>query len=267
MHQSPTSLPQGEAKCRPCRQAARPPKPKVPGYGTKSWRDCEVCGHRYRAKMKEQRTCGRTCGTELKRRARSLVPAIQKPERILVTAISHCDCAGCGRPFVTRASKRRRFCTRDCLDTYASKRVISSRRVQIACSGCDSRFEALVTTNSPRICEDCKAARLKARRVIDRKQRDPSVTGNHRRRARHFGVEYEPVNHKRVFERDQWKCGICKRKVKPTTKHPHPRSATLDHVLPLSRGGGHTYANVQLACFECNSRKGAGGGQQLALCG
>jgi hypothetical protein len=37
---------------------------------------------------------------------------------------------------------------------------------------------------------------------------------------------------------------------------------------PLSRGGDDTRANVQLAHFLCNARKGAaGGGEQLALIG
>ena len=30
---------------------------------------------------------------------------------------------------------------------------------------------------------------------------------------------------------------------------------TLDHILPLSRGGLHTYDNTQLLCQSCNSRK------------
>lgn len=30
---------------------------------------------------------------------------------------------------------------------------------------------------------------------------------------------------------------------------------TIDHVIPLSRGGEHTKANIVLACQSCNSRK------------
>jgi len=32
---------------------------------------------------------------------------------------------------------------------------------------------------------------------------------------------------------------------------------TLDHVLPLSRGGAHRIENLVAACKPCNSRKGA----------
>lgn len=32
---------------------------------------------------------------------------------------------------------------------------------------------------------------------------------------------------------------------------------TIDHVVPLSKGGAHTASNLALACFSCNSRKRA----------
>jgi 5-methylcytosine-specific restriction endonuclease McrA len=60
-----------------------------------------------------------------------------------------------------------------------------------------------------------------------------------------------------VFERDGWTCGLCSEPVDPALSWPDPQSASLDHVLPLSRGGSHTMANVQLAHLGCNVEKGA----------
>lgn len=37
----------------------------------------------------------------------------------------------------------------------------------------------------------------------------------------------------------------------------------LDHVIPVSKGGPHCYANVQTACAPCNLAKGA----RLEVCG
>jgi 5-methylcytosine-specific restriction endonuclease McrA len=48
---------------------------------------------------------------------------------------------------------------------------------------------------------------------------------------------------------------------------PHPKAPTIDHIVPLSAGGDDTKANVQLACFLCNSIKGSRGTQQLTLIG
>jgi 5-methylcytosine-specific restriction endonuclease McrA len=56
--------------------------------------------------------------------------------------------------------------------------------------------------------------------------------------------------------------------VNPALLWPHPKSASLDHVVPLIDGGEHTYANVQLAHLACNVGKRDGGHpQQLALVG
>lgn len=50
--------------------------------------------------------------------------------------------------------------------------------------------------------------------------------------------------------------------------YQHRRSATIDHVVPLTEGGDDTCANVQLAHRGCNARKSnRGGRQQLRLLG
>ena len=59
-----------------------------------------------------------------------------------------------------------------------------------------------------------------------------------------------------VFERDGWICGICAEPVDRTLAHPNPRSASLDHLVPLSRGGAHTYDNVRATHLTCNLKKG-----------
>lgn len=91
---------------------------------------------------------------------------------------------------------------------------------------------------------------------------------DHRGRARHYGVEYEPVNRYKVYARDGWRCGICRLKVDRRLTAPHPMSASLDHIVPMSRGGNHTYQNTQCAHWRCNVLKAAtGAGDQLALIG
>ena len=71
-----------------------------------------------------------------------------------------------------------------------------------------------------------------------------------RRRALKAGpASSEPVSRALVFERDEGICGICLAPVDPVTWH-------LDHIVPLSRGGPHNYANVQVAHPLCNLSKG-----------
>lgn len=96
--------------------------------------------------------------------------------------------------------------------------------------------------------------------------RDQRRKGKALRRARKHLATVEPVSPRRVFERDGWMCGICHRPVPRGTVVPHPLAPTLDHIIPLSGGGDHSYSNTQCAHFICNVRKGAGDGQlRLAM--
>ena len=87
-----------------------------------------------------------------------------------------------------------------------------------------------------------------------------------RRRAAQRRADAEDVDRDLVGERDGWRCGICRRKVDQRRQYPHPLSPSLDHVIPLSQGGRHTYANTRITHLRCNlARSNRGGGEQLAL--
>lgn len=60
-----------------------------------------------------------------------------------------------------------------------------------------------------------------------------------------------------VVARDGVDCRWCGLPVDFTKAFPHPWSRSLDHIVPLARGGRHELANVQLMHFSCNSSKGA----------
>lgn len=58
-----------------------------------------------------------------------------------------------------------------------------------------------------------------------------------------------------VYQRDGGLCGLCGEAIDLTVRYPHPRSFTIDHVLPLSKGGLDVLDNVQAAHFHCNTSK------------
>jgi len=60
-----------------------------------------------------------------------------------------------------------------------------------------------------------------------------------------------------LYERDSGVCQLCYQVVDRALRWPLPLSESVDHVVPLARGGGHTWANVQLAHLSCNMKKGA----------
>lgn len=79
---------------------------------------------------------------------------------------------------------------------------------------------------------------------------------NRHRRARIAGATVEVFASQEIYERDKWRCGICGEWVNSQLVFPTPRSASLDHIIPITKGGGHSRANTQLAHLVCNMRKG-----------
>ena len=79
------------------------------------------------------------------------------------------------------------------------------------------------------------------------------------RRIRLYGGEYEKFTYTEIFERDNWTCGICNESIDKELKWPDVKSVSLDHIIPVSKGGGHIRTNVQAAHLNCNIRKGANG--------
>lgn len=55
------------------------------------------------------------------------------------------------------------------------------------------------------------------------------------------------LSRREVFVRDDYTCQYC---------GVQTRDLTLDHVIPKSRGGEHSWINLVSACKSCNHRKG-----------
>ncbi len=67
--------------------------------------------------------------------------------------------------------------------------------------------------------------------------------------------QYEK-NKKRIFA-TQTVCGICGKPVDFNLKFPHPLSPTIDHIIPVAKGGHPSdIDNLQLAHRCCNRQKG-----------
>jgi 5-methylcytosine-specific restriction endonuclease McrA len=67
------------------------------------------------------------------------------------------------------------------------------------------------------------------------------------RLSRYVRVPYRhavPMTRAGVLRRDGRRCAYCGK-----------RADTIDHVVPRSRGGAHTWDNCVAACRTCNSKK------------
>lgn len=69
-----------------------------------------------------------------------------------------------------------------------------------------------------------------------------------------FRAEFEKNKRRILLTQDI--CGICGKPVDKNLKYPHPLSPTIDHIIPINRGGHPAHLdNLQLAHFTCNRMK------------
>lgn len=155
-------------------------------------------------------------------------------------------CAHCTEPFEScrRRDTWTRFCSKSC-----------ARKSQLA----DGSHPWMKSSDwRPALTDDERKARRFRQGELARRKR----------RARLAEVESEPYSLAEIAERDGFRCGICGRKVDMNLKYPHPRSASVDHIIPLSHPDGTDMrVNVRLAHLGENAARGnrAGWEQQLLI--
>lgn len=59
----------------------------------------------------------------------------------------------------------------------------------------------------------------------------------------------------KLFRDQRGRCAICDGHMR--LSQGHELSATLDHVIPRSKGGGGTWTNLRLAHRDCNTKRGS----------
>lgn len=243
MWRGTTSLPEGEARCRPCRKAAK----EAALQPTVEW-SCQACGKR--------------CERE---RVRGQRPKWCEECRRMGVRASWRTCAACSKQFIGSGAA---YCSLSCRPqsrrkttalvhvpdapafTWLPKQhpVMRTQRkrsewwvliVAGPCSWCGERFTATSTAGTERYC---------SKRCASRAYKLGSGRFAISARARLA-----------IYERDAWTCQLCMEPVEASLMALDPLNdwaPSLDHIVPQSKGGTHGEDNLRLAHRWCNAVRG-----------
>jgi 5-methylcytosine-specific restriction endonuclease McrA len=157
-------------------------------------------------------------------------------------------CARCSIKFRPELGKKRRYCSTSCAQPQS--------------------LPAKVLVNLSN-CADCDTPIAPHRKRCKRCQFISQATrqdANYAKRAHIKSTGDQDISWRTVGERDSWICHLCLRKVPQRPgKAKSPKGATVDHLIPLARGGEHIWENVGLAHRDCNMSRNVGGNAQLKL--
>lgn len=208
------------------------------------------------------------CGTHQPKPSRRTV-------QFLLPAYGIEPCVWCG-DWYARMQPDARTCSKACSDKWRKAGSQVHERLEFVlpitkhCAVCGLRFE---TKDRRKVLCGSKTCKSRHRRYT------PSTPGVVATRTRYHARRREAEENGdrgirliAVWDRDGGSCAAC------SAQTPHPLSwgrtagvrnkrgtfPTVDHIIPLSLGGTHTWDNVQLMCHSCNSRKG-NGRKNLAL--
>lgn len=234
---------------------------------------CVVCGKAFQKKRGSRNQglcCSRTCGWRLihlrgverraeRQRARAEQGGHQKV------------CIQCGTLFIAKRGNAK-LCSVACrrakqlLDGFVYSRTKQARCREQSGKMCQECGSALIVgSHRATYCSD--ACFRQSKRRLRRKNGSNKGCGPHAHRAKCFGGERDwSIKNEAIFIRDGWRCRLCGRVTPKRLRGScDPKAPEVDHIVPLSRGGGHVWHNVQCACRQCNSRKGAKTRGQLRL--
>lgn len=203
--------------------------------------DCEQCGARFERQSVNKKYCSdacrqaasrsfpcRVCGDPMLRSASSL-PAGQAAHRTCAKRDRMVPCAFCAEPFtpgLRAGGVRIRCCSKAC-----------ARRLDVR-EGRNNLQDGVQVGRDPE------------------KRRRNGELSTRKRRARIAGSVSERYTRQEIAERDEFVCWLCNEPVDMSLRHPDSRSASVDHVVPLSLGGDDLKSNVRLAHLGENLARG-----------
>lgn len=222
-----------------CSKLCRPYGYKPKGAGLAN---CQVCGEdlsNVGTLGRPKRNCSKKCRID----ARSIRLKEQRQK-------VH-DCAYCKKLFVT-ARKHQRFCSEECRKLQQSievKEKIAKRYADLypngikvkVCRWCDEPMEVSAKRSyagrlyHPSCSKEAESARYRIKTVKRQKHTNP----------------YR-ISHEQVVREYGENCHICQKPIDLELPRTNRYGLTVDHVIPVSKGGTDDLSNLRPAHWICN---------------
>lgn len=183
---------------------------------------------------KTKRTCGRVCRDRLR-------GAKQKKSRQ-----QSLNCLMCQADFI--GPPNRKFCSAECRTTHhkeANPYKPNTEPKTLICGWCEGEVIVPANFTSNRKYHDkCRVEAKRARYRIKTVKRQSRTVKPTRLAADEVVRTYGT------------KCDICSEEIDLSVARTSRLGLTVDHVIPLSKGGADTIDNMRPAHWICNVRKG-----------
>lgn len=192
-----------------------------------------------------KRYCSKKCSDARRADAKKLEPQLKL-------------CDGCKSEFITSRPKQR-FCSQVCAYDFhlaqANKRYADFREANplpevyhFTCDLCSLKFSKPYQVKGIAVqrgvyCEDCRPIAQSMRYRLKTVKRQSQTTPANR------------IAHEQLAERDGLNCYLCNEVIDMALPRTSKMGATIDHVVPLSRGGLDELDNLKLAHWTCNLAK------------
>lgn len=160
-----------------------------------------------------------------------------------------CRWPGCGRIPQVRGFCRRDYWRAKYQQNWSEPWRAWEPRACVWCGGMFAPKEYRATC-----CSDgCLGRQWRADNPDRYRLHSRKSTGKRRALKRTTEVEDFDITDVRLNAGDD--CYLCGKRINFRLKHPNPLSASLDHVVPLSKGGTHTLDNAAMTHLTCNLKK------------
>lgn len=214
---------------------------------------CEYCGKEAHRKLsgtnKKKGIVNRFCSMECRKKSAAAI----RPAPFSPCCASYCK--KCGGPFVSR--RKSLYCS-DACQAEANRISVAPESKECRCCGSEYRPEFTGGRPSEYCGDTCRNLVAAAIRRVSGAKRDAVLRA----------ATVENVDPFKVFDRDRWRCQLCGVKTPKSKRGTYGDDAPeLDHIIPLAKGGEHSYRNTQCACRKCNGLKSDSIMGQLLLIG